>query len=195
MAHNATPYNCQHECLKILWNFSVVCLNSPYYKLTASRFCLMTESFPSECEQGPFLFSSLLIDAINFLGFTHICARNQQGTYTVLRNTITKRTRTKLQELKREMMRRRHEPVMQVGKWLRAVVQGYFSYHAVPGNIFTLGAFRTEVIRQWYRALKRRSQRSKLTWQTFGRIVKNWIPRARILHLYPEERFYAKHPR
>ncbi len=134
-------------------------------------------------------------ETFNFLGFTHICARNQQGTYTVLRNTITKRMRTKLQELKREMMRRRHEPVMQVGKWLRAVVQGYFNYHAVPGNIFTLGAFRTEVIRQWYRALKRRSQRSKLTWQTFGRIVENWIPRARILHPYPEERFYAKHPR
>ena len=36
-------------------------------------------------------------------------------------------------------MRRRHEPVMQLGKWLRAVVQGYFNYHTVPGNIFTLG--------------------------------------------------------
>ena len=66
-------------------------------------------------------------ETFNFLGFTHICARNQQGTYTVLRNTITKRMRTKLQELKREMMRRRHEPVTQVGKWLRAVVQGYFN--------------------------------------------------------------------
>jgi hypothetical protein len=28
-----------------------------------------------------------------------------------------------------------HDPVAQTGAWLRSVVQGYFNYHAVPGNI------------------------------------------------------------
>src|SRR3972149_4990634 len=92
---------------------------------------------------------------------------------------------------KEELRRRRHEPVAILGGWLRSVVRGYFNYHAVPGNIFPLGAFRTEVIRSWYRSLKRRSQRSKITWDRFGKVANMWIPQARILHPYPEERFYA----
>jgi len=92
-------------------------------------------------------------------------------------------------------MRRRHEPVKVLGAWLASVVRGYFNYHAVPGNIFAMAAFRTEVNRMWFRALKRRSQRSKITWDRFGKIVMIWIPRARVLHPYPEERFYANNPR
>jgi len=134
-------------------------------------------------------------ETFNFLGFTHICRNTQKGGFCVIRKTMTKRLRAKLRELKEELMRRRHEPVKVLGAWLASVVRGYFNYHAVPGNIFTMAAFRTEVNRTWFRALKRRSQRSKITWDRFGKIVMLWIPRARILHPYPEERFYANHPR
>lgn len=84
--------------------------------------------------------------------------------------------KSKLQEIKEELMRRRHEPIAVLGTWLRAVVQGYFNYHAVPGNILQIAAFRTEVNRLWFRALKRRSQRNKLTWDCFGKLVNKWIP-------------------
>jgi hypothetical protein len=134
-------------------------------------------------------------EIFNFLGFTHICGKNEKSGFFVVRKTISKRLRAKLRELKEELMQRRHEPIMVLGPWLAAVVRGYFNYHAVPGNIFSLAAFRTEVNRMWFRALKRRSQRSKLTWDRFGRLVNRWIPRAKILHPYPEERFYAKYPR
>lgn len=79
-------------------------------------------------------------------------------------------------------MRHRHEPVTCLGAWLRSVVQGYFNYYAVPGNIFRMGAFRTEVNRLWFKALKRRSQRNRITWDRFGKVVNRWIPRARILY-------------
>ena len=82
-----------------------------------------------------------------------------------------------------------------MGKWLGGVVRGYLNYHAIPGNINRLGAFRTTVIRLWYRALKRRSQRSRLTWARFGKLADMWIPKTRILHPYPNERFYAMHPK
>jgi hypothetical protein len=42
-----------------------------------------------------------------------------------------------------------HEPVAQTGKWLRSVVQGYFNYHAVPGNADSLATFRSRVTRLW----------------------------------------------
>jgi group II intron reverse transcriptase/maturase len=134
-------------------------------------------------------------ETFNFLGFTHICGKTLKGKFLVIRNTITKRLRAKLQELKAELMRRRHEPITVLGTWLRSVVQGYFNYHAVPGNIFQMGAFRTQVKRLWLRALKRRSQRNKMNWDRFGKLADRWIPKAKILHPYPEERFYATHPR
>lgn len=135
-------------------------------------------------------------ETFDFLGFTHICGKTMKtGWFTVKRKTIKKRMRTKLQEVGAELMRRRHEPVHVLGEWLRSVVQGHFNYYAVPGNIFPLGEFRTQVNRLWLKALKRRSQRFKLNWDKFDKIVMQWIPRARILHPYPEERFYVKYPR
>jgi RNA-directed DNA polymerase len=92
-------------------------------------------------------------------------------------------------------MLRRHEPIPWQGRWLRGVVQGYFNYHAVPGNAVALDAFRTEVTRSWLRTLRRRGQRRRITWERFRRHVDRWIPRPKILHPYPSERFFAKHPR
>jgi len=50
--------------------------------------------------------------------------------------------RAKLLEIKQQLRRRMHEPVAQTGQWLRSIVQGYFNYHAVPGNTDSLSAFR-----------------------------------------------------
>ena len=67
------------------------------------------------------------------------------------RSTIGKRMRAKLRELKQQLRERMHDPVQQTGQWLKSVVQGYFNYHAVPGNIYSLGAFRDRVTRLWRR--------------------------------------------
>jgi hypothetical protein len=64
----------------------------------------------------------------------HISGKDRNGKYALKRKTIAKRWRAKLQEIKQELRRRMHDPVLQTGKWLRSVVQGYFNYHAVPGN-------------------------------------------------------------
>ena len=135
-------------------------------------------------------------EVFDFLGFTHFCGRTRKtGRYIVKRKTIQKRLRTKLKELKEELRRRWHEPVAEVGKWLRSVVQGYFNYHAVPGNLDSLNGFRSEVIWRWYRALRRRSQRSRMTWARFRPLVARWIPSVRVLHPHPNLRFDARYPR
>lgn len=111
------------------------------------------------------------------------------------RQTVTKRLRTKLKDVKETLMRNRHEPLAKLGDWLGKVVRGYLNYHAIPGNIEQVAVFRSEATKIWYRALKRRSQRCKMTWGTFGKLVDHWLPKARIMHPYPNERFYAKHPK
>jgi len=92
-------------------------------------------------------------------------------------------------------VRRRHEPVRVVGAWLRTVARGYFNYHAIPGNMAAVETFRREVSRYWLHALRRRSQRHCMNWERYRKLENRWIPKLKILHPYPSERFYAKHPR
>jgi hypothetical protein len=88
-----------------------------------------------------------------------------------------------------------HQPVGETGKWLRSVVQGYFNYHAIPGNSRRLRAFRDGVRRHWRQVLRRRGQRHPWTWERFAAVASRWLPSPRILHPYPSVRFDAKHPR
>ena len=132
-------------------------------------------------------------ETFDFLGFTHCCGTDRQGRFKVVRLTVKKRMRATLAAIRAELMRRRHESVAIVGKWLNRVVQGYFNYHAVPGNLYRLAGMRSEICRAWRHALMRRSQRHRLPWDRFNRIAKRFIPPARNAHPYPEERFYASH--
>ncbi len=135
-------------------------------------------------------------EVFNFLGFTHMCGKTRKtGRFIVRRKTIQKRLSAKLSELKKELRRRWHQPVAEVGKWLRSVVQGYLNYHAVPGNMDSLNSFRAQVIWRWYRALRRRSQRDRMTWERFWPLVDRWIPSAKILHPHPNVRFDARYLR
>jgi group II intron reverse transcriptase/maturase len=135
-------------------------------------------------------------EVFNFLGFTHMCGTTRKtGRFIVKRKTIRKRLSAKLRELKEELRRRWHWPVAEVGKWLKSVVQGYFNYYAVPGNMDSLNSFRAQVIWRWYRALRRRSQRTRMTWERFWPLVDRWIPSAKILHPHPNVRFDAKYLR
>lgn len=135
-------------------------------------------------------------EAFDFLGFTHLCGKtSKQGYFMVLRKTSGKRMRAKLRQIKQQLLARKHDPVQQTGEWLRSVVQGYFNYHAVPGNGRSMGKFREQVTRYWRLALRRRSQKSRMTWDRFRPLAQRWIPVQRILHPFPRERFDAIHPR
>ena len=135
-------------------------------------------------------------ETFNFLGFTHMCGKNRKGGwFQVKRKTLKKRLRSKLQAMKQELHKRRHEKISVTGKWLRAVVLGYLNYHAIPGNMRALRAFVNEVSQQWLQALRRRSQRHRMNWKRFRPILIQYLPRPRILHPYPEVRFTAQHSR
>jgi len=71
--------------------------------------------------------------------------------------------RAKLQVIMQELRKRMHDPTAQTGKWLKSVVQGYFNYHAVTGNLGRLGVFRKRLTRLWRWALRRRGQHHRPT--------------------------------
>jgi RNA-directed DNA polymerase len=47
----------------------------------------------------------------------------------------------------------------------------------------------------WWQALKRRSQRGRLTVTRLNRLISHWLPSPRVLHPYPMIRFAATQPR
>jgi RNA-directed DNA polymerase len=135
-------------------------------------------------------------ETFNFLGFTHCCGKTRKGAFAIKRRSIAKRMRATLQEIKQLLIRRMHSPVVEVGRWLGSVVRGWFNYHAVPGNRTCLDQFRTHVARMWLHVVRRRSQKGRhWTWERMKRLTKRWLPKAQILHPYPNERLIVKHPR
>ena len=131
-------------------------------------------------------------ETFEFLGFTHICAKDRHGRFKPKRVTSKKKLRAKLHAIKNELQRRRHLSIPEQGRWLARVLQGHYNYYAVPDNSRALNTFRYSIVWHWHRALRRRSQRSRTTWERMRRLAARWLPTPRILHPWPDTRFNAK---
>jgi hypothetical protein len=55
-----------------------------------------------------------------------------------------------------------------------------------------VAAFRTQVTRHWHRALERRSQRTRISWNRMDRLATRWLPPARVVHPFPDARFRVR---
>jgi len=128
-------------------------------------------------------------DTFDFLGLRHICSQDQKGRFRVERRTVGSRLRRSLEKIRDELRVRRHRPIPEQGKYVKAAVQGFFNYHAVPGNSSALNSYRTEVNRAWRHSLKRRSQKNRMPWERFKRYVRRWVPSVQILHPLPAFRW------
>jgi RNA-directed DNA polymerase len=134
-------------------------------------------------------------ETFDFLGFTHICTRTRKGKFMLARHSRRDRKMAKLLEISEELRRRWHQDVAGQGRWLGAVVRGWFAYHAVPTNARALSAFRHHVADLWRRALLRRSQKDRTVWEGMKRLADRWLPKPRVSRLWPSDSFRVRHPR
>ena len=135
-------------------------------------------------------------ETFDFLGFTHICGTKANGQgFQLWRKTKRKRLKAKVREVKGELRRHMHAPIDEQGRWLNRVLTGHYAYFAVPTNSAALSAFRHHIIVRWIRRLRRRSQRHRMTWARMQKYIDRYLPRPRILHPWPEQRFRVKYSR
>jgi RNA-directed DNA polymerase len=134
-------------------------------------------------------------DSFKFLGFTFICGKSLRGNFLLKRRSRRDRMKAKIKEVAGELRRRMHQSIPEQGTWLKQVITGYFAYHAVPTNWAALGAFRDEITKRWQWTLQRRSQKGSRTWEQMKKLADDWLPKPRILHPWPNQRFAVKHPR
>ena len=116
-----------------------------------------------------------------FLGFTHYWGRSRRGRPVLKRKTARDRFSRKLQELNRWMRRARHVPLEKQAAALGRKLSGHFNYYGIRGNSKSINRFAYEVRRLWKKWLGRRSQRGRMNWEKFNRILRRYpLPPARI---------------
>ena len=135
-------------------------------------------------------------ETFDFLGFTHSCSKTRSGRFFIRRKTIKKRFVQKCKEVKQELKERMHDNVKETGKWLNSVIRGFQNYYAVPGNLDLVKSFYDQTTRAWLQILRRRSHKGQnFTWKRFEKLIRWLIPRVRIVHPFPDQRFQRYYPR
>ena len=121
--------------------------------------------------------------SFEFLGFTHHWGRSRRGHWVVKRRTAACRLSRALGEIRSWCRRHRHREIGWQQQTLRRKLRGHDAYYGISGNYRALAVFRHEVHRTWRKWLNRRSQKARMTWERFNRLLSRYpLPRPRIVH-------------
>ena len=112
--------------------------------------------------------------SFQFLGFTFYNSKTQNKKYTLGVKTESKRLRGCINRMTDWCRRNRHVAVKDQAKYLDAVLRGHYQYYGITGNFRKLNAFYRYTLRMWHRYLCRRSQRAKLRWEKFQRVIEQF---------------------
>jgi len=117
----------------------------------------------------------------DFLGFTLYWARSRKGRWVMRCKTRRARLRQAIQSVSDWCRRHRHQPIRAQHAALRRRLQGHLNYFGVSGNSRSLELLVRATERTWFKWLRRRSQRGRLTWERFRAVLQQFpLPRPRI---------------
>ena len=114
-----------------------------------------------------------------FLGFTHYCGWTRDGRFIVKRKTQSTRLTRKLKALRQEAWRLMHAPIAEQQRRYASILRGHYAYYGLPHNWRALNGFRQNLLRIWFRCLRRRSQKGRrLGWARFNAMLERFPPAA-----------------
>jgi hypothetical protein len=133
-------------------------------------------------------------ETFNFLGFTHISGKDHRQVHADTKDPPGS------DDGNSESHQRRSAKALallnpRTGKMAQESGSGIPELSLGTGQLPTMQKFRTHVTNLWRRALRRRSQKDDTTWTKANKLAAAWLPRVRVLHPWPVERFTARHPR
>jgi group II intron reverse transcriptase/maturase len=112
----------------------------------------------------------------DFLGFTLYWRRSRSGWWVPSLKTRKARLRRAVTAVADYCRRHRHRPVKEQHAGLKRRLEGHFNYFGVNGNVQSLEMLVHEAEHFWRKWLRRRSQRTRLSWERF---------KATILRVFP----------
>ncbi len=117
----------------------------------------------------------------DFLGFTLYWARTRKGRWGMFCKTRSASLRRFIGVVYDWCHRHRHLSVAAQHKALTRRIQGHFNYFGVSGNFISLLRVAEQAKRSWYKWLCRRSHRTRLTWERFADLLRDFpLPTPRI---------------
>lgn len=119
----------------------------------------------------------------DLLGFTHHWGQSWRGGWVVKRRTMSRRFSRARQAVARWCRQARHWPIAVQHRGLAVKRRGHYAYYGITGNARALGRFLDAVERVWRTWLARRSQRARMSWATFQRLLQRYpLPPPRVVH-------------
>lgn len=118
----------------------------------------------------------------DFLGFTWYWRRTRRRGWKVTCKTRCARLSRAIRSVYDWCRRHRHLPVKAQHAALGRRIRGHFNYFGVSGNILSLRTLVNFARRAWFKWLNRRSQRSRLTWERYTDLLRDFpLPKPRIV--------------
>jgi len=115
-------------------------------------------------------------ETFDFLGFTHFWGQTRKKGWAVKATVSKGRFARSLKKIEVWCKKNRHAPISKQHKSLSRKVRGVYNHMGRPGNSIVLGNFYHQVKRRWLFWLRRRSNRSKLTWERVTEWLFNRFP-------------------
>lgn len=110
-------------------------------------------------------------ETFDFLGFMHINGKTRAGKYTVAHRISRKKMKVKRARIKEWLKYNIRDKIPNIIAELNKKLRGLYQYYGISGNSKSLQNIDLYVKQSLHKALKRRSQRSKMTWERFNRIL------------------------
>jgi group II intron reverse transcriptase/maturase len=111
---------------------------------------------------------------IQFLGFTLYNKLSRKGKYTVGCRTASKKLCTEMNHVTTWCKQHRHQRIEWQARYLNAVLRGHYHYYGVTHNYPSINAFYRHVQWAWHRFLSRRSQRARISWEKFYKLLEKY---------------------
>ena len=111
-------------------------------------------------------------ETFDFLGFTHINGKTRKGYYKVVHKTSKKKLKSKKIAAKEWIKANMHKPINEIIKKLNIKLLGHYRYYGISDNSNKLQEFMRYIIRTLFKQLRKRSQKHRITWEKYLRILK-----------------------
>jgi group II intron reverse transcriptase/maturase len=120
---------------------------------------------------------------LDFLGFTHVCARGRNGKFTVHVRTTRKRLRRAMRYVAEWCQVNRHLSVSAQHRMLARMLRGHYAYYGRRTNWHSLSQFFEFVKKSWRKWLGRRTQQGRLSWSAYMAVLRRHpLPKPHVVH-------------
>lgn len=113
-------------------------------------------------------------ETFEFLGFTHYCSKSRKGYFKLKWKTSSKKFRAKVNDFNKWIKENRNLPLGLIWKKVNQKLRGHYNYYGVSDNWGNLLKYKRQIIKAMLYWLKRRSQRTKLNWDTMVKLLEHY---------------------